>query len=359
MRRIILTTLAALGIAVSIAACGDAGGEVPAPAGPHKLSKAELIARVRPAIAKVFVETPIGKFSGSAVTFDAEKGLLITNGHVIDGASSVEVRFSGSKDRISAHVVGRSLCPDLAVLELEDVPDDLQALSFADSSQVEIGDTVAVVGFEGNVRRWGQAKARVAFGTVGDKDIRNADLGPEIGPQGRLVLTDAAVNPGSSGGAIVTEDGEVAAITTLEGGGDDQGYGIQADVVREALPDLKAGESGTGLQTRPVRSVPVATVLSVLYGDEGLTPSAARALARYVYKMGGMFVLGAGPGSPADRRGFEFGDVVWQMNGLTVNDQTKHCRVLGSSSVVKMKGYHLARGWDALFEGFTRRVAVK
>lgn len=354
MTRIIFMALTGLAIAVSMSACGDAEKETPAPGPEPKLSRAELIERVRPAIAKVFVETPFGEGSGSGVTIDAEKGLVLTSAHVVEGASTIELRFNGRRERISARVVGRSLCPDLALLELDDVPErGLTALPFADSSEVEVGDTVAVVGFEANLRRSDQAKARVAFGTVGDKDIRNAALGPEIGSQGRLLLTDAAVNAGASGGAIVTEDGEVAAITTLKGSGDDEGYGIQADVVRETLPDLKAGETGTGLQTIPVRSI--AHLLVPYFVDQGFNRSGARAMADLVYELGGLFVLGVDPGSPADRRGLEFGDVIREMNGLAVNNQTKHCRVLGSARVVKLQGYRLWSDWS----DFTRRLAVK
>jgi S1-C subfamily serine protease len=353
MRRIMTMILTGAAIAAAMAACGDIEEELPASAAADpKLTRAELIERVRPAIAKVFVETPFGEFSGSAVTIDAEKGHLLTSAHVVEGASTIELRFSGSKERHSARVLGSSLCPDLALLELDDIPaGGLTALPFADSAEVEVGDTVAVVGYEGNVRSWHQANARVAFGTVGDKNIRNADLGPDIGPQGRLLLTDAAVNPGSSGGAIVTEDGEVAAITTLKGG-DDQGYGIQADVVREALPDLQAGETGTGLQTIPVRSM--AHLLVPYFVDEGFPRSTARALAQYVYDTGGLFVIGVDPGSPADRKGLEFGDIVVTMNGLSINNQKKHCRVLGSSSVVKVEGYRLGDWSD-----FTSRLTVR
>ena len=188
MRRILTMILTGAAIAAAMAACGDIEEELPAPAAANpKLTRAQLIERVRPAIAKVFVETPVGEFSGSAVTIDAEQGHLLTSAHVVEGASTIELRFSGAKERLSARVVGSSLCPDLALLELDDIPEGgLVALPFADSSEVEVGDTVAVVGYEGNVRRWDQAQARIAFGTVGDKNIRNADLGPDIGPQGRL-----------------------------------------------------------------------------------------------------------------------------------------------------------------------------
>jgi serine protease DegQ len=354
MKRTLFVALAGLAVTASISACGEAE-QTDKPPPPEPLTRAELIERVRPAVAKVFVETELlGPGSGSGVTIDAEKGLVLTNAHVVEGASTIELRFSGRKERISARVVGRSLCPDLALLELDHVPEGgLTALPFADSSAVEIGDDIAVVGFEANARRRGQAKARVAFGTVGDKDIRNADLGPKVGSQGGLLLTDAPLNSGASGSPLVTMDGEVAAITTLQGGGEDQGYGIQANVVRQVLPDLKEGESGTGLQTIPVRSI--AHVFVPYYVSQGYPRSLARSMADVVYELGGLFVLGVEPGSPADRRGLEFGDVVREMNGLPINNQTKHCRVLDSSRVVKLEGYHLLGDWS----DFTRRLTVK
>ena len=362
MRRILIITMAGLALVMPLAACGGGSREpaAPTPAAKKPLSKAQLIERVQHGVAKVFVEDELGESSGSAILIDAEKGLLVTNAHVVRGAGSVGVRFAGVRGRIPATVLGVSDCRgDVAAIRIDpdDVPESAQALAFGESGQVKIGAEVAVVGYQGTIRAWNTAKPRVSFGVVSDKDIANADLGPDIARgQGPLLMTDATIKPGSSGGAIVDAFGQVVAVATYSDGSD--GYGFEASVVRKALPDLVKGRGGTtGVQTVPVSELDMAAVLYGLYADEGLDRAMARSMGRVAEDLGGLFVVGSTANSPADHKGLRFAHVIRKMNGIKVNNQTQQCRVQRSSGVVKMEGYDL--DWDHFADDFTRRVRVK
>ena len=362
MRRIVISTLAGLTLVASVSACGGGSSvpdKPPPPATPKHLSKTELVERTREKVAKVFVETPLGESSGTAVVIDAKEGLLLTNQHVVQGASTLAVKFNGGHERISAKVVGMTGSPDLALVKLVSVPDNLQAITFANSSSVEVGATVLAIGFEANARRFGAARARASFGFVEDTRIKRTNLGPTIAPQKSLLLTNAATNAGMSGSPLVNANGEAVGLVVLQGDGENQGYAIEADVIREALPGLKAGKSGTGLETVPVSSVSMGEIMYILYGGDGLSRGAARELGRMADRMGGLLVLGTQAGSSADKKGFKLGDVILSMNGLEVDNQTKHARVLDSSTVIKAEGYSIGTGFDSMFDDFTRRVKVK
>jgi S1-C subfamily serine protease len=363
MRRIILTTLAGLALVTPLAACGsgapDETSATPAP--PKPLTTGELIQRVRPSLGKVFVRTALGEqVSGTGIVVDAAKGEVLTSGHVVAGARMTQIKFPGNSGRISAKVVGVKLCPDLALLKLNHVPEGIKALPFGDSSDVKVGDDIITMGYEGNARRWNQATAHAGTGIIGDIGLKSTDMGPAIGTtDSEFLQTDSEGNPGASGGPAVNKDGEVIGIITAGNqAAEGQTYLLSSNVVKQAIPELETGSKGTGLETTPVQTLDMRSLLYGLYADDGLSRRGANVLGDIAQKMGGMLVLSARPGSPADRRGFELLDVITSQNDVSVKTQNQACRILGSSDIVKMKGYSLGE-WGSLFDGFTRRVAVK
>ncbi len=364
MRRTLIITATGLALAMPFAACGGDSPQKAAPpatAAKKPLTKAELIQRVQHGVAKVFAEDELGKSSGSAILIDADKGLLVTNAHVVRTAGSLSVRFAGVKGQIPATILGVSDCRgDLAAIKIDpdDVPEKAQALTFAESNQAKVGDELAVVGYQGTIRGWNTAKPRVSFGVVSDTGIANADLGPEIARgQGSLLMTDATLDHGVSGGVMANTFGEVVAIATYSAGPGD-GYGFEADVVRKTLPDLVKGRGGTtGVQTIPVSELDMADVIYALHADKGVDRAMARSMGRAAEDLGGLFVVGATANSPADRKGIRFGHVIRKMNGIKVGNQTQLCKVQRSSSVVKVEGYDLE--WKHFADDFTRRVRVK
>ena len=360
MRKLLITVIAAAAMATLLAACsGDGADDARAkePAKPVELTKAQLIAKVKRGIGKVFVESEFqGETSGSGILIDKEKGLFLTNAHNVRGFSAIKVRFPDSREKISATPLGISDCNgDLAVLKLRTVPENAHALAFAPEGGFEVGDEVGIGGFEGTLRGWNVAKPSFSFGVISDKDIRRANLGPDVARgQGALLQTSARSGPGASGSPVFNMKGEVVAVTTY-GSGEGQVYGYQSEVVRAAIPDLVAGKSGTtGVQTVPTSTIDMGDV----YHAMGAPRRIADAFGRIVEKRGGLLVVGANANSPADVKGLRFMHVIEKMNGLRVNNMTQHCDVLGSTSTVKMEGYDASLD-HRFFDDFTRRVKVK
>jgi serine protease Do len=361
MRRIILTTLAGMALVTPLAACGSGAPEVETsatPAPPKELTTGELIQRARPALGKVYVKTSLGlKVSGTAVLINAQKAEMITNAHVIQGAATITVKFPGQAGRISAKVVGMTLCPDLAEIKLDHVPAKAMALPFADSDHSKDGDDVVAMGFSESARGWNEAAVRATKGIVSDASINNAHMGPEIGTRAtQFTMISAPIGHGMSGGPVLNKYGEVTGIVTAGNDGTDgQGYAIASNVVRQTIPKLDEGSHDGGLDTIPVRSLPLVDILHAGYPN--LTETGLMLLATKVYKDGGMFVLSTRADSSADRRGFKLFDVITSQNGIGANSQNETCRVLASADVVRMEGYSL----DPRTPGatFTRRVAVK
>ena len=135
-----------------------------------------------------------------------DKGVILTNVHVVDGAKSIRVTFADGLEA-EADVTGAKPEDDLAVLQARTVPDDLQAATIQSTSGLALGDHVTAVGFPFGIG------PSVTSGVVSGlkREYRS--------PEGKRILTnliqfDAAVNPGNSGGALVNSTGEVVGIVT-------------------------------------------------------------------------------------------------------------------------------------------------
>jgi serine protease Do len=164
--------------------------------------------------------------SGSGIIFD-KAGYIVTNEHVIDGASSVTVTLSGGRS-VPARIIGADAKTDLAVLKID--VQNLPVAKFGDSSKVRVGDTAIAIGnplgeeFAGSV-------------TVGVISALNRTMDVD-GRKYKVIQTDAAINPGNSGGALVNEAGEVIGINSLKIG-DAEGMGF-AISINEAKPIIEA-----------------------------------------------------------------------------------------------------------------------
>jgi S1-C subfamily serine protease len=142
---------------------------------------------------------------GSGVVI-LDKGVILTNIHVVDGASRIRVTFADGLET-EADVTGAKAEDDLAVLQARAVPDDLQAATIQSTAGLSLGDTVTAVGFPFGIG------PSVSSGVVSGlaREYRS--------PEGKRLLSnliqfDAAVNPGNSGGALVNSTGEVVGIVT-------------------------------------------------------------------------------------------------------------------------------------------------
>lgn len=164
--------------------------------------------------------------SGSGIIFD-KAGYIVTNEHVIDGATNVTVTLPGGK-KLPAQVIGSDVRSDLAVLKVN--AQNLPVAKFGDSSKVRVGDTAIAIGnplgeeFAGSV-------------TVGVISAVNRKLYLD-GKMYKLIQTDASINPGNSGGALCNVAGEVIGINTLKNL-DAEGMGF-AIPINEAIPIIQS-----------------------------------------------------------------------------------------------------------------------
>ena len=232
---------------------------------------------------------------GSGVIVRAD-GYILTNDHVIDGAEQVRVDLGDGRS-LKADVVGSDAPSDLAVLKID--AHDLQTLTLGDSEQVRVGDVVLAVG---NPLGIGQTV------TMGIVSAKGRATGTGDGSFEDFIQTDAPINQGNSGGALVSTRGELVGINsqimTPTGGNIGIGFAIPANMARNVMTQL----IDKGHVRRGMLGVTV----------QPMTSDLARSLG--IDKVSGALVSSVTPGSPADKRGVKRGDVITAVNGEAVRD---------------------------------------
>lgn len=165
--------------------------------------------------------------AGSGVIVDARRGLVVTNFHVVENATAVEVGLKDGR-RLAAEPVGVAPALDLAVLRIRGAK--LPALPFGDSSALQVGDQVVAIG---NPFGLGQ--------TVTAGIVSATDRGLAEGDSRRFIQTDAPINPGNSGGPLINTKGEIVGINSAlispNQGNVGIGFAIPATVVRRVVAE--------------------------------------------------------------------------------------------------------------------------
>ncbi|BBO10477.1 serine protease [Bradyrhizobium sp. TM102] len=170
--------------------------------------------------------------TGSGVIVDAQRGHVLTNNHVVEGTSAVQVTTKDGR-QFSAKVIGRDPPTDIAVLQIQN-PSGLQALSFGDSDALDVGDFVLAIGNPFGLGQTVTSGLVSALGRTG------------LGKQGYedFIQTDAAINPGNSGGALVSLRGELvginSAIISPAGGNVGIGFAIPVNMARKVMEQIVA-----------------------------------------------------------------------------------------------------------------------
>ena len=256
-----------------------------------------LYKRVSPGVVSILVTTADGGGVGSGFVY--EVGYVVTNYHVVEGATALEIDFpSGYKTR--GEVVGSDLDSDLAVIQV-DAPDEVFVpLKMGDSDSLEVGQTVVAIG---NPFR---LTGTMTLGIVSAKgrtleSLRQADSG-NFFTAGDIIQTDASINPGNSGGPLLNLNGEVVGVnrairttgTTITGDPVNTGIGfaISSNIVKQVVPVLI--EEGS-------YDYPYLRISS----REDLTLDMIEALG--LARQTGAYVVSVVPGSPADRAGLKGG----------------------------------------------------
>jgi len=231
---------------------------------------------------------------GSGVIVSPE-GYILTNNHVVDGATDVKVAL-GDKREFTARVIGADPKSDIAVVKID--ADHLSYITIGDSSKVQIGDQVLAIGNPFGV---GQT---VTMGIV--SAMERGGLGIEDYED--FIQTDAPINPGNSGGALVNDRGELIGINTAilaHGSEGNQGIGFAVPVnqARHVMAELvKNGKV-------------VRAYMGIMLQD--LTPAMAKAFG--TSDTHGALVGDVTTGSPAERAGLQKGDIIREVDGKPVD----------------------------------------
>jgi len=243
-----------------------------------------------------------GAGSGVVVSKD---GYILTNNHVVEDADEVTVAFFDGRSA-KAKVVGTDPPTDLAVIKVDIT--DLNAIEFANSETVEVGDLAFAIG---NPLGIGQTVTMGIVSATGRGSMRiiggaNGNAGYED-----FIQTDAAINRGNSGGALVTADGRLMGINTAivssSGGNDGIGFSIPINMVRFVMDQLIANGK--------VQRAMIGALL------QDVDDSMAKALG--MDRPAGALVNEVMPGRPAQKAGVQAGDVITKVDGREMRDQSQ------------------------------------
>jgi serine protease Do len=221
----------------------------------------------------------------------ASDGTILTNNHVVDGASDIKVTLADKRE-FKAKVVGTDSQSDLAVLKIDAT--GLPVLPLGDSSKIQVGDIIFAIGEPFGLR--GTASMGIVSATG------RGNLGIE--KLGDFIQTDAAINPGNSGGAMIDLHGDVVGINTAietGGGGGNVGIGF-------AIPINYARSVMNQILTH---GKVVRGYLGVYIGD--VTPDFAK---QFGYSgTGGVLIQDVSPNTPGSKAGLKRGDIITELNG--------------------------------------------
>ncbi len=293
-------------------------------------SFADLAAKADPAV--VFVKTlqerrgitgrrqVVGEGVGSAFVYDPN-GLILTNNHVIEGASEIHVVF-GRKRQVKATIVGRDPRTDVAVIRVEEK--NLPFLPLGDSEAVRVGDWVVAIGNPFALSHTVSAGIISARGRT-IQDVKGLD---EAGYYDFL-QTDASINPGNSGGPLLDTAGRVVGMNTaIRRAANNIGFAIPVNMIKELLPRLLA--DGT------VKRSAIGVVVGALMPED-----------RERLKLpeeSGVLVTVVVPGGPADKAGLAVDDVIMSFQGEALPSPDRLRWVASLGGVGKTVTLRVARG---------------
>ncbi|MDP2718487.1 MAG: trypsin-like peptidase domain-containing protein [Dehalococcoidia bacterium] len=289
---------------------------------------ADVVAKVEPSVVSIVVQSMALNFflepvpqqgAGTGVIID-EKGYIITNNHVVEGARTIKVTLlDGSTHEGS--VIGTDPDSDLAVVKIN--APNLHPAQLGDAGQLRVGDWVIAIGnalaLEGG--------PTVTAGVV-------SYLGRSIQAQSGAVLndliqTDAAINPGNSGGPLLNLSGNVVGINTaIVGGAQNIGFAINMTTARPIIQELIT----SGRVIRPWLGVELLTVTPAIASQYALPVQRGVVLVRIVR------------GSPADRAGLRSSDVIVSFGGKKVESAAQLSETIRSHSVGSVVDITYVRG---------------
>jgi S1-C subfamily serine protease len=264
--------------------------------GEETMTPVDLFKKVEGSVVAVLVITPSGSSQGSGFVYD-DQGHIVTNNHVVEGQQSISVTFLDGTS-VSANLVGTDVYGDLAVLSIPDPQHSLQPILLGNSSALQVGEQVAAIGNPFGL------SGSMSLGIV--SQLGRSTTGTSGYLMIDLVQTDAAVNPGNSGGPLLDMQGEVVGVNTLiftqSGASEGVGLAIPSNTVSRIADSIIK----TGSYDHP------------WVGVQGMDMTADVAKAMNLPEAKGFLVLSVVPNSPAEKAGLKGSNSQANIGGQSV-----------------------------------------
>lgn len=246
----------------------------------------------------------VGYGSGVVISPD---GYIVTNNHVVEGASKIEVTFN-DKHKRTATIIGNDPSTDLALIKVD--ASDLEYLTFADSDKVRVGEWVLAVGNPFNLT------STVTAGIVSAK-ARNINILGDGSTIESFIQTDAAINPGNSGGALVDMDGKLiginAAIASRTGSYEGYSFAIPSNIVKKVIEDFLQ----YGAIQRAYLGVSIAEITEDFAEIKGIEVTS------------GVYIVDVHENGGAKSAGIKKDDIILSINNISVNSNSQLIGVVG------------------------------
>ncbi|WBA16048.1 MULTISPECIES: Do family serine endopeptidase [Salinivibrio] len=232
---------------------------------------------------------------GSGVIIDADKGYIVTNHHVIDDADQIRVQLQDGRE-YDARLIGSDEMSDIALLQLDDAAKDLTAIKLANSDALRVGDFAVAIG---NPFGLGQTVTSGIISALGRSGLNLENFE-------NFIQTDAAINSGNSGGALVNLNGELIGINTAilgpNGGNVGIGFAIPANMAKSLVDQI----------------LEYGSVRRGMLGVTGRELTSELADAFGLATKHGAFVSQVMPDSAAEEAGLKAGDIIVSVNGKSI-----------------------------------------
>ena len=291
--------------------------------------------KVRPAIVDINTTLGNGQAAGTGMIISST-GEILTNNHVVNGSSSISVNIEGRSGGYSAHVVGVNVSQDVAVIQIDASISRLPTVTFADSSTLQVGDSVVAVG--NALGRGGVPPATEGNVTALNQTITASEGRSSAETLSGMIQSDAPIYEGDSGGALVNTSGQVVGMITagqaqgFRSAASDVGYSVSSNTAVREVNRIRAHEQAADLT----------------YGQVGyLGVSVQDATGS------GALVVGVQSGSPAASAGLTAGSVITKIGGTTVTSSDS----LGTAIRSHRPGDRVSVSWTTQ-AGTTRSATV-
>jgi len=313
-----------------------------------------VIDKVLPAVVSIDATAPVpaseSPFGGGANAGEQEdegtgmiitpNGEVVTNNHVIAGATTITVTLFGSVKALPATLIDTDPSNDMALLQISG-QSNLPTVSYGNSDDVQVGDAAVAIGNALGLQAGSPTVTQGIISATGRTVQASDSSGANAETLSNMFQTDAAINPGNSGGPLVDSSGKVIGMNTAVAANEDGtaqaeniGFAIPANRIQLELPKLRQKSIGSGYL-----GVQVETLTSQLRSAYNFVPTQ------------GAVVLQVESGSPADSAGLQEGDVITSLDGKAITSAEQ----LGSAIQADTPDHHVTIG---LYRGQTQMTVT-